>query len=101
MKEVYRSKRDVLLTEFTNYLITHPKFNLPLGAEVILVDSRDKAYTSYMLKQAPKKKDNLVFVDVGELTPARSRLKKPKIISRESARKISPPKKRAAKARRK
>jgi len=89
MKEIYEVKHHFLITEFTNYLITHPRFNLPLGVEVILLDSGDKGYTRYMLKCAPKKNDNLVFIDVGELAPIRSRLKNPKIITREAARKIN------------
>jgi hypothetical protein len=37
-----------------------------------------------MLEKAPKddKTNSIVFIDVGELAPIRSRLKKPKIISR-------------------
>ena len=101
MNEIYRAKHDILITEFTNYLITHPRFNLPLGAEVILMDSRDKGYTRYMLKQAPKKGNNIVFVDVGELTPIRSRLKKPKIITREFAKKINLKPKPVSRARKK
>lgn len=86
MKEFYLAKHGELIMEFTRYLITHPKFSekIPEGAEVILLDSRDKGYTRFMLKNAPKKKTNVVFVDVGELAPIRSRLKKPKIIERPS-----------------
>ena len=86
MKELYLAKHGDLFMEFTRYLITHPKFSekIPEGAEVILLDSRDKGYTRFMLKNAPKKKVNVVFVDVGELAPIRSRLKKPKIIARPS-----------------
>ena len=87
MKEFYLAKHGELIMEFTRYLITHPKFSekIPEGAEVILLDSRDKGYTRFMLKNTPKKKANVVFVDVGELAPIRSRLKKPKIIARPSA----------------
>jgi hypothetical protein len=73
--------------EFTRYLITHPKFSekIPEGAEVILLDSRDKGYTRFMLKNTPKGKVNIIFIDVGELAPIQSRLRKPKIIARPSA----------------
>jgi hypothetical protein len=76
-----------LFVEFTRYLTTHPKFSekIPEGAEVILLDSGDKGYTRFMLKNAPRGKVNVVFVDVGELAPIRSRLRKPKIIARPSA----------------
>jgi hypothetical protein len=82
MKEFYRAKFNELFTEFTRYLITHPDFgaDIPQGAEVILLDRKDPGYTNYMLKKAPKQ--GAVFIDVGKLAPVRSRLRKPKIISR-------------------
>ena len=82
MKEFYRAKFNELFVEFTRYLITHPDFgeNIPKGSEVILLDRKDPGYTRYMLKKAPKK--NVVFIEVGKLAPIRSRLRKPKIISR-------------------
>ena len=82
MNEFYRAKFNDLLMEFTRYLITHPDFgeDIPKGAEVILLDRNDSGYTNYMLKKAPKQ--DTVFIDVGKLAPIRSRLRKPKIISR-------------------
>ena len=87
--DLYILKHSDLFLEFTRYVTTHPKFTgqIPNGAEVILLDSHDKGYTSFMLKHAPKKDANVVFVDVGELAPIRSRVKNPKIISRETAKK--------------
>ncbi|HRQ22109.1 MAG TPA: hypothetical protein PLF42_01670 [Anaerolineales bacterium] len=89
MSELYTLKHSDLFLEFTRYITTHPKFSeqIPEGAEVILLDSRDKGYTRFMLKHAPKKDANVVFVDVGVLGPIRSRVKSPKIISREAAKK--------------
>ena len=91
MSEIYTLKHSDLFLEFTRYITAHPKFSeqIPDGAEVILLDSRDKGYTRFMLKHAPKKDANIVFVDVGELAPIRSRVKNPKIISRETAKKFS------------
>ncbi|MDP1544671.1 MAG: hypothetical protein Q8L87_01520 [Anaerolineales bacterium] len=91
MSELYTLKHSDLFLEFTRYITTHPKFSeqIPEGAEVILLDSRDKGYTSFMLKHAPKKDANVVFVDVGVLGPIRSRVKNPKIISRETAKKYT------------
>jgi len=85
MNKFYRAKSNELFMEFTRYLITHPDFgeDIPKGAEVILVDRHDSGYTNYILKQAPKK--DVVFIDVGKLAPIRSRLRKPKIISRPPA----------------
>jgi len=89
MNEFYRAKFDELFLEFTRYLITHPDFgeNIPAGAEVILLDRRDPGYTNFILETAPKEGDanNTVFIDVGELAPIRSRLRKPKIVSRPPA----------------
>jgi len=89
MNEFYRAKFDELFLEFTRYLITHPDFGgeMPQGAEVILLDRRDPGYTRFMLEKAPKEdyEQPVVFIDVGELAPIRSRLKKPKIISRPPA----------------
>ena len=85
MNEFYRAKFNELFMEFTRYLITHPDFgaDIPMGAEVILLDRLDPGYTSYMLEKAPK--EGVVFIDVGKLAPIRSRLTKPKIISRPPA----------------
>ncbi len=85
MKEFYRAKFNELFMEFTRYLITHPIFgeNIPAGVEVILLDSLDPDYTNYMLSNAHKQ--NVVFVDVGKLAPIRSRMQKPKIVSRPPA----------------
>lgn len=100
-KDIYHAIHSDLIAEFTNYLITHPRFKLPLGVEVILLDCQDAGYTRYMLKCAPKKKtgENVVFLGVGELAPIRSRIKKPTIISRETAKKVSAKKKPAPKTR--
>lgn len=89
MNSMYQFKHNDLFIEFTRYLTVHPKFSddIPEGAEVVLLDTRDTGYTRFMLKSAPKKIRNLVFVDVGELAPIRSRLRKPKIISREVVKK--------------
>lgn len=85
MNEFYRAKFNELLAEFTRYLITHPDFGegIPKGAEVILLDRSDPGYTNYILETAPKK--GVVFIDAGRLAPVRSRLRKPKIISRPPA----------------
>jgi hypothetical protein len=85
MKEFYRAKFNELFMEFTRYLITHPDFgeNIPKGAEIILLDRRDPGYSRFILEKAPK--EGAIFIDVGELGPIRSRLRKPKIISRPPA----------------
>jgi len=84
MKEFYQAKFNELFLEFNRYLLAHPDFGeaFPPEAEVILLDRRDRGYTSFMLKRTPQERSNVVFVDVGELAPIRSRLKNPKIVSR-------------------
>ncbi len=91
MNDLYTLKHSDLFLEFTRYITNHPKFSeqIPDGAEVILLDSRDKGYTRFMLNYAPKKDADVVFVDIGELAPIRSRVKNPKIISRETAKKYT------------
>lgn len=91
MSEIYTLKHGDLFLEFTRYITTHPRFSeqIPDGAEVILLDSHDKGYTRFMLKYAPGKDANVVFIDVGELAPIRSRVRNPKIISRETAKKFT------------
>lgn len=85
MNEFYRAKFNELFAEFTRYLITHPDFgeDIPQGAEVILLDRADPGYSRYVLEKAPK--NGVVFIDVGKLAPIRSRLRKPKIVSRPPA----------------
>jgi hypothetical protein len=83
MNEFYRAKFNELFLEFNRYTFVNPEFTeeFPQGAEVVLLDSRDAGYNNFMLKHAPKGK-KIVFVDVGELAPVRSRLKYPKLVAR-------------------
>jgi hypothetical protein len=83
MNEFYGSKFNELFLEFNRYILVNPEFTekFPQGAEVMLLDSRDAGYNNFMLKQAPKGED-VVFIDVGELAPVRSRLKHPKLVAR-------------------
>ena len=87
MNEFYRAKFNELFLEFNRYLLIHPDFTekFPPEAEVILLDSHDKGYNSFMLKSAPRETSKVVFVDVGELAPVRSRLQHPEIVSRPRA----------------
>ncbi len=84
MNEFYQSKFNELFLEFNRYLLNHPDFaeKFPHEAEVILLDSRDLGYNNFMLKSAPRETSKVIFIDVGELAPVRSRLQHPKIVSR-------------------
>ena len=57
MSEFYRAKFNELFAEFTRYLVEHPEFaeQIPEGAEV-------------------------VYVEVGELAPVRSRMRNPRVL---------------------
>jgi hypothetical protein len=84
MNEFYRAKFNELFLEFNRYLMAHPDFaeKFPQEAEVILLDSRDIGYNRFMLQNAPKEAEKVVFVDVGELAPVKSRLKHPRVVAR-------------------
>jgi len=84
MNEFYRAKFNELFLEFNRYILNHPEFTekFPQGAEVVLLDSRDAGYNRFVLQNAPKDPNKVVFVDVGELAPVKSRLKHPKVVTR-------------------
>ncbi|RPH58113.1 MAG: hypothetical protein EHM81_10575, partial [Chloroflexi bacterium] len=79
MNEFYRAKFNELFLEFNRYIMTHPDFaeKFPPEAEVVLLDSRDTGYNRFMLQNAPRDTDKIVFIDVGELAPVKSRLRRP------------------------
>lgn len=91
MNELFAIKYDELLTEFNRYITTHPKFlaNIPDEALIVLVDPKDPEFSRYNLERMPAYLHNddkpdrpVVYVDVGELAPVRSRLIKPRVLSR-------------------
>ncbi|HID64848.1 MAG TPA: hypothetical protein EYP49_19185 [Anaerolineae bacterium] len=91
MNELFAIKYDELLTEFNRYIMTHPKFlaDIPDEALIVLVDPNDPEFTRYNLERvrAYRRNDDkpdrpVVYVDVGELASVRSRLVKPRVLSR-------------------
>jgi len=82
MNEYYRTKLNELLTEFNRYLAEHPAFveKIPNEAEVILLDKRDSGYNRYVLENL-EKDHPVIYIDVGELAPIQSRLKRPRIVN--------------------
>ena len=84
MSEFYRAKFNELFAEFTRYLVEHPEFaeQIPEGAEVVLLDGRDSAYNRYVLTaiRATPPQHEVVYVEVGELAPVRSRLRNPRVL---------------------
>jgi hypothetical protein len=81
MNEFYLAKLNELLTEFSRYLAEHPAFaeKIPNGAEVVLLDKSDAGYNRFVMENL--KNDHLVvYIDVGELAPIHSRLKRPTVV---------------------
>jgi hypothetical protein len=89
MNEFYRAKFNELFAEFTHYLVEHPEFaeQIPDGAEVVLLDGRDSKYNHHILaaiRTAPPEHP-VVYIEVGELAPVRSRLRNPRILPAPTA----------------
>lgn len=91
MNELFAVKYDELLTEFNRYIMTHPKFlaDIPNEALIILIDLNDPEFSHYNLERvrAYQRNDDkpgrpVIYVDIGELAPVRSRLVKPRVLSR-------------------
>jgi len=91
MNELFAIKYDELLTEFNRYVMTHPRFlaDVPDEALIVLVDPHDPEFSRYNLERvrAYRRNDDkpdrpVVYVDVGKLAPVRSRLVRPRVLSR-------------------
>ena len=92
MNELFAIKYDELLTEFHRYVMTHPRFlaDIPDEALIVLVDPNDPEFSRYNLERvrAYRRNDDkpdrpVVYVDVGQLAPVRSRLVRPRVLSRQ------------------
>jgi len=91
MNELFATKYDMLLTEFNNYVMTHPEFvtSIPDEALIVLIDLNDPEFSYYNVERvrAYRRNDDkpdrpMVYVDIGELAPVRSRLIRPRVLSR-------------------
>ena len=91
MNELFAIKYDELLTEFNRYVMTHSNFlaDIPDEALVVLIDPNDSEFNRYNLERVRAYQCNddkpdrpVVYVDVGKLAPVRSRLVKPRVLSR-------------------
>jgi len=94
MNGFYRAKFNELFMEFTRYLVEHPEFAecIPEGAQVVLLDQHDPRYSrqAIELAQPARKTDDVpgrpvVYVEVTEMTPVRSRLQKLDILGQPPA----------------
>jgi len=91
MNELFVIKYDELLTEFNRYVMTHPRFlaEIPDESLIVLVDPDDPQFNRYNLNRigAFRRNDDrpdrpVIYVNVGELAPLRSRLVRPRVLSR-------------------
>ena len=85
MDPFYRAKFNELFMEFTRYLIEHPDFaeHIPEGAQVVLLDRNDPRYSQQAIEFAKRARQTddlpdrpVIYIEVGELAPIRSRLRK-------------------------
>lgn len=90
MNTFYQAKFKELFLEFTRYLVEHPEFaeQIPEGAQVVFLDQKDPEFNrqgirfSYRARDTDDEPDRLVvYIEVGELAPIRSRLQNPKVIA--------------------
>jgi hypothetical protein len=91
MNELFAVKYDELLTEFNRYVMGHPQFlaDAPNDALIILVDPSDPEFNRYSLERMRAYRCNddvpdrpVIYVDIGELAPVRSRLLHPRLLTR-------------------
>lgn len=91
MNSLFEEKYDELFTEFSRYVIEHPEFarRIPKDALVVLLDKGDLTFNRENLrrmKQYLKHDDQanrpVVYVQVGRLAPAKSRLRNPRLMMR-------------------
>jgi len=85
MNSFYRTKFNELFMEFTRYLIENPEFaeRIPEGAQVVLLDRRDPLYSHQAIGLARRARETddvpdrpVVYMEVTEMAPVRSRLQK-------------------------
>ena len=89
MHPFYRAKCNELFMEFTRYLIEHPEFaeHIPEGAQVVLLDRNDPRYNQQAIEFAQRARETddvpdrpVIYIEVGELAPVRSRLRKLQVL---------------------
>lgn len=90
MTEFYRAKFNELFMEFTRYLVEYPEFaeHIPEGAQIVLLDRQDPHYNQQAIGFAQRAREtddvperSVVYIEVREMAPVRSRLRKLDILS--------------------
>lgn len=89
MSDFYRAKLSELTVEFARYLIQHPEFSerIPDDAQVVLLDRHDPEYSQQAMGYAQNARATddvpdrpVVYIEIGELAPVRSRLQKVRVL---------------------
>jgi hypothetical protein len=83
MNSLYLLRYQEILDEFDQYVLEHPDFavQLPNQAQLVFVDEKDPEFSHWSVETFghPASHDDLpnrpiVFIEIGELAPRRSRL---------------------------
>lgn len=94
MNHLYQAKFKELFIEFTRFLVEHPEVagQIPRNAHVVLLDSHDPIYSLQAIRFAEQAQhtDDLpnrpvVYVEVKEMAPVRSRLQEVDILTKPPA----------------
>jgi hypothetical protein len=84
MNEILEKKHAILVTEFDRYVVEHPEFaaSIPRNAQVVLQFEQDDAYNQWSSELAQRQREkgqDVVYVRIKALKPARSRLVEPRV----------------------
>jgi hypothetical protein len=83
-KKEFVEKNSMLVKEFDKYIIEHPDFadNIPDNALVVMQIKEDDEFNNWARETAKKvteKTNQIVFVNITELKPVRSRIERLKL----------------------
>ncbi len=84
MNEILEKQHAILVTEFDRYVVEHPEFaaSIPRNAQVVFQFGQDEAYNQWSAQLAQRQREkgqDVIYVKIEALKPARSRLVKPKV----------------------
>lgn len=82
-KEIF-TKNNILMGEFTRYMVEHPKFaaRIPKGARIVLLPKNDPALAKQNKRQAQehlKSGQSIVCVNITKVAAQKSRLIRPQL----------------------
>ena len=84
MNEIQEKRHAILVTEFDRYVVEHPEFaaSIPRNAQVVLQVEKDEVYNQWSVQLAQRQREkgqDVIYVKIKALKPARSRLVEPKV----------------------